>query len=357
MALYLAAQVKKKTLVLVHKAFLKDQWAERVRQFSPKSTVTTVQGDACDTSGDVVVALIQTLLSRKYDPSVFEPFGLVIADEVGRGCGGASAGGPRNHRSHRPCPQVHHLGAAAFSQCMWGQCAAYTLGLSATPDRKDGLSRVVGWFVGPTAFSLKRENQASTVVKTVRYSCAAYDEPPPVNRRGDVCFPTVISRLTADEARTALVAAEAARLAGEGCDVLVLSHRRQHVADVAAAVRDFGVEAGTYVGGDKVCPSTQVIVATYALTSEGFDLPRLNALVLATPASDVEQSCGRVMRGSASRGATIVDVVDGWGVCFAQYAKRRGFYKRTGFTLAADEREQDPGPDATPAECAFLDDA
>ena len=74
--------VKKKTLVLVHKAFLKDQWVERARQFSPASTVTTIQGEACDTSGDVVVALIQTLLSRKYPPSTFEPFGLVIADEV-----------------------------------------------------------------------------------------------------------------------------------------------------------------------------------------------------------------------------------------------------------------------------------
>ena len=252
------------------------------------------------------------------------------------------------------CAQTHHLGAAAFSQCMWGQCAPRVLGLSATPDRKDGLTKVVGWFVGPTAFSIKRENQASTLVKTVRYSCPAYDEPPPVNRRGDVCFPSVISRLTADEARTAVVADQTVNLVAEGCDVLVLSHRRQHVADVAAAISAKGVECGTYVGGDKVCPATKVIVATYALTSEGFDLPRLNALVLATPASDVEQSCGRVMRGSASRGATIVDLVDAWGVCFAQYAKRRGFYKRTGFTLAADERDEDtPG---APAECAFVDD-
>lgn len=79
-ALYLAAVAKVKTLVLVHKGFLKDQWAERVGQCLPGARVTEIQGDVCDTSGDVVVAMIQTLLSRRPPPETFEPFGLVIAD-------------------------------------------------------------------------------------------------------------------------------------------------------------------------------------------------------------------------------------------------------------------------------------
>lgn len=246
------------------------------------------------------------------------------------------------------------MGAAAFSQCMWGQCAPYALGLSATPHRKDGLTKVVTWFAGPIALHVRRENQATTTVETVTFECPEFAAPPPVNRRGDVCFATMITRLVDNAARTALVAAQAARLAGEGKDVLVLTHRRQHVADIAAALRRQGVDAGTYVGGDKACPSTRVIVATYALTSEGFDLPRLNALVLATPASDVEQSCGRVMRGSSSRGATIVDVVDAWGVCFAQYAKRRAFYKRTGFVCTSAPTPSDAAP--PPQQFAFVED-
>ena len=333
-ALYLASIVKKKTLVLVHKAFLKDQWAERVGQYLPGAKVTAVQGDVCDTSGDVVVGMIQTLLSRKYPADTFADVGLVIVDEV------------------------HHLGAAAFSQCMWGQCARYTLGLSATPTRKDGLTRVIGWFSGPTAFHLKRENQDTTEVRTVRYSCAAFDLPPPTNRRGDICFPTIITRLVENEHRLGVVARCVASLVAEGRDVLVLSHRRQHVHDLAAAVRALGVEScGTYLGGDKECPDTKVIVATYALTSEGFDLPRLNALVLATPASDVEQSCGRVMRGSATRGAVILDIVDEWGVCYSQYAKRRAFYRRTGFVLRDRQGERaEASAAAAQAHFAFIED-
>ena len=172
--------------------------------------------------------------------------------------------------------------------------------------------------------------------------CADFDGPPPVNRRGDVCFTTIITRLAANAHRTGVVAAEVRLLADDGRDVLVLTHRRQHARDLCAAVAALGVDCGTYLGGDKAPPDTRVIVATYALTSEGFDLPRLDALVLATPASDVEQSCGRVMRGSADKGAVIVDVVDQWGVCFAQHVKRRALYRRSGFTLADDAAAEAP---------------
>ena len=327
-ALYLAAQLQRKTLVVVHKDFLMQQWVDRIAQYVPGATVSLVRGDACDTSGDFVVAMLQTLVSRKYPASTFEACGLVVVDEC------------------------QHIAAAAFSTAMFGLAARYTLGLSATPDRRDGLGRVVGWFVGDTAFRLRRENQATTAVKTVKYTCPRYSDPPPTNRRGDMCFTSTLTLLASDERRTAVVAGEAVGLARSGRDVLVLSHRRQHCSAIAAMVAAEGVGCSTYLGGDKSVPTSQVIVATYALTSEGFDCPRLTALVLATPASDVEQSCGRVMRGSAAASAVIVDVVDQWGVCHAQHAKRRALYKRSGFRVAHDAQ-----PAGVGTSFAFVDDS
>ena len=250
----------------------------------------------------------------------------------------------------------HHVAAQAFSRSMWGLCAPRVLGLSATPERKDGLVRVVSWFAGPIAFRVRRENQDTTRVKVVKYSCAEFDGPPPVNRRGDVCFTTVVTRLAENAHRSLGVAREVGDLAAQGRDVLVLTHRRQHAKDLAEAIAALGVDVGTYMGGDKRAPDTKVIVATYALTSEGFDLPRLNALVLATPASDVEQSCGRVMRGSSTRGAVIVDWVDQWGVCFSQHAKRRGFYKRSGFSMDPGQGRGEEEQAAPPQEFAFVND-
>ena len=324
-ALYLAAVVRKKTLVLVHKSFLKDQWIERVEQCLPGARVTVVQGNTIDTSGDVVVAMIQTVLSRR---PAFDDIGLVIADEV------------------------HHLAASHFCQCMWGLCARYTMGLTATPRRRDGLMRVVEWFCGPVAYKVSRTDQQATTVRVCKYACDAYKGPPPTNRRGDVCYASMITALVENRHRTQWIAELVASLEGE--DILVLTHRRQHARDLADAIRAGGIESvGTYLGGDKTCPDTRVIVATYALTSEGFDVPRLTALVLATPASDVEQSCGRVMRGSAHAGATILDVLDDWGVCWSQHAKRRAFYKASGFAVSSTQQRAPPEEPAF----AFVDDA
>lgn len=476
-SLYLACSARCKTLVLVHKEFLATQWEERIRQFVPKATVSRVKGEECDTSGDFVIAMIQTLVSRKYPASTFASCGVVVADEcfpyrqqiltehgpmyigqiyaawrAGREvrvqsfdestrtfelkrvthawekqanglvkvsysksnfkstpnhlilttegwkqagtlqpddllvsydggrvpstlpvrsveqvtledkrvydlevegthtfvCTSAGGSGPVVHN-------CHHVAAQAFSSAMWGLCAPLTLGLTATPQRKDRLDKVVTWFMGGIAFHVRRENQDGTVVKVRTYSTPRYREPPPVNRRGDMCFTSIITELANDAARTALVADEAQALAGER-DVLVLSHRRAHCTAIAEALAARGVDASTYLGGDKTVPGTRVVVSTYALTSEGFDCPRLTALVLATPASDVEQSCGRVMRGSASQSAIVVDVVDDWGVCYAQHAKRKALYKRCGFTVTSS-RGARPPPPPQKQEFAFVDDA
>ncbi len=347
MALYLACKLKKKTMVVVHTTMLKDQWKERIAQFVPAAKVTEIQGSVCDTTGDFVVAMIQTLVSRAYPASTFAGIGVVIADEA------------------------HHVAAPTLSQALFSLNAPRVLGLTATPTRKDGLSRVVEWLLGPIAFLAKRTGQEGTYVRVVPYSCPAFEQPMPTNRRGDVCFVSTITRLVDTADRTHTIARIVADLVlTEDRQVLVLSHRRQHCSDIAEAVRSLGVEAGTYVGGDKHAPDTRVIVATYALTSEGFDMPRLNALVLATPASDVEQSCGRVMRGTSTGGgmqttaaptrpasAIIVDIVDQWGLCHAQHAKRRAFYKRSGFRIHSDDKSAvEPEKQEQQASFAFVDD-
>ena len=227
--------------------------------------------------------------------------------------------------------ESHHWAAPYISQSMFGLCARYRLALTATPERADKLERVVNWFLGPIALHIKRESHAATSVRCVNYSSEMFRSPPPLNRRGDIDFVKIVSALVDDDARTGVIVDQARALASEGHDVLVLSHRREHCIAIARRLVELGIDAATYLGGDKTTPDTTVMVATFSLTSEGFDCPRLTGLVLATPSSNVEQACGRVMRGGG--GAVIVDVVDQWGVCYAQAAKRRALYRRSGFTM------------------------
>jgi superfamily II DNA or RNA helicase len=325
-ALHVCHRVGEKVLVLVHKAFLADQWAERVAEMLPDATVSRIRGDACDTSGDVVIAMIQTLMSRSYP---LEGFGLLVVDEV------------------------HHIAAEAFSRVMFLTARIpRRLGLSATPTRKDGLTRVIHWFFGPTAFVVERDRAAHVRVDELKYDCDRYRLPPPVNRRGDVCYASLMTQLCADSERTARVAAAAARLAARGFDVLVLSHRRDLCARLAAAV---GPGAATYLGGDARCPPDRVVCATYSLASEGFDCPRFNALVLATPASDVVQATGRILRGNAPGERVIVDVVDAYGIAYAQSAKRRAMYRKAGFTLGGAAAAAAAAA-APPQDFGFIDD-
>lgn len=332
LAIWIAVKLRTKALVLVHKNFLADQFRERIAQHAPGAKVTKIQGDEFDTSGDFVIAMIQTLSNRKYPPAVFEPFGLLIVDEC------------------------HHVPAESFCKTMFGLAFPNVLGLSATPNRKDGLTRVMHWFLGPMAFSHARVGQNNVTVRVRHFSHPSYSDPVPVNRRGDIDYTGIITKLVRLGDRTAFLADEiSALVAAPGRRVLVLSHRRQHAEEIARVLTSRGIDAATYLGGDKAAPDCTVTCATYALASEGYDDPRLNALVLATPSSDVNQACGRILRGSGHADPVVIDVVDRYSFLYSQFVKRNKFYKSTGFVVAGNVVEKkEPGSGG--GGCMFVDD-
>jgi superfamily II DNA or RNA helicase len=83
LALISALQVK--TLVIVHKTFLANQWKERIAQFIPKARIGIIQQNKVDIENkDIVIAMLQSISMKTYDKSVFSRFGFVIVDEVHR---------------------------------------------------------------------------------------------------------------------------------------------------------------------------------------------------------------------------------------------------------------------------------
>lgn len=327
-SIYTACQLKVKTMILVHKKFLEEQFEETIKRFVPDAKISKVRGDSCDTSGDFIIASIQTLLVRKYTD--FDAIGCLIVDEA------------------------HHIAAESFSQAMFGISFKYVIGLSATPVRRDGLTRVLHWFMGTTAFEVRRTLQKNVIVKVVPFTHAEYKKPPPVNKRGDICYTSLITKICEIRDRTLFIAEETKKIADTGRYVLVLSHRRNHATEIKDILVSLGVDAATYLGGDKTEPDAQVICATYHLASEGYDNPRLSGLVLSTPSSDVVQACGRILRGGSGNDPVIVDIVDQYSLFLGQIAKRKTFYRKIGFNM---------GKDAAPApkieeqmECMFIDD-
>lgn len=309
-ALYISCKFHAKTLIIVHKTLLAHQWKERINTFVPSATISMIQGDVFDTSGDYVIATIQTLLSRKYDPSKFTCFRMLIFDEA------------------------HHVAAPSFSECIQFLQCPLTLGLTATPHRKDGLERIIYWTLGPLAYKEAMKHRDDVIVQPIWYSCDTYRKTlPPVNTRGTIDNAALLRRLVNDAQRTDKIVQHIASLCPTR-QILVLSHRRDHCKSLAHALAAKFSQNDVSLYLDKSRDATKrIVVATYAMVGEGFDEPRLNTLVLATPASDVTQAVGRILRtnGATSTQPCIIDVVDTWSPCFAQYHKRKKQYVSSGF--------------------------
>ena len=318
-ALALSAHLKVRTMIVVHKEFLANQWVEKIKEFCPGATIGRVQGDQFDIEKDYVIAMIQTMCMREFEAKAFDSIGLLVVDEA------------------------HHIGAPAFSQFMFKICPKYTLGLTATPERKDGLTRLLYWFLGPEFFRIERTNQVTTKVVTLKYTCDAFKEAPPVTRFGKLNMAGMINIVTELESRNALIVKTVEEALRNNRRVLVLSDRREHCFLLQNMI---GPRAKLYIGGMKEEDLTEsakspVVVATFQLAHEGLDIPVLDTVILTTPKSDIKQSIGRIMRETAGKlnNPLIYDIVDHWSVFYSMYRKRCAVYREGGFEVSSTGTE------------------
>jgi superfamily II DNA or RNA helicase len=145
-SLYILSKLSKKTLVIVHKEFLMNQWIERIQQFLPKARIGKIQGQIIDIDDkDIVIGMLQSLSMKEYPASTFDSFGLTIIDEV------------------------HHISSEVFSNSLFKLVTKYMLGLSATMDRKDGTTKVFKMFLGDVIYKSEKKNNNPVEVRLVAY--------------------------------------------------------------------------------------------------------------------------------------------------------------------------------------------
>lgn len=84
-ALNIIYRLKKKTLVVVHKEFLMNQWIERIEMFLPNAKIGKIQQNKYDVENkDIVICMLQTISMREFPLNAFDCFGLIIIDEAHR---------------------------------------------------------------------------------------------------------------------------------------------------------------------------------------------------------------------------------------------------------------------------------
>jgi superfamily II DNA or RNA helicase len=317
-ALNIISRIKRKTLIIVHKGFLLNQWVERIEQFLPHARVGKIQGKIIDIENkDIVIGMLQSLSMKEYDASLFQSFGLTVIDEC------------------------HHISSEVFCRSLIKIVTKFTLGLSATMERKDGLSHVFKMFLGEIVFSQEREPDESVLVQAIEYRVnddefneTTYDY------RGNPQYSTMITKLCDYSRRTEFILevlkkelqvhpSQQIMILGQNKSILIYLHDAIEHRQLASV--------GYYVGGMKEeqlkkSEEKQVIIATYAMASEGLDIKTLTTLFLATPRTDITQSVGRILRVKHNR-PLIVDFIDTHDVFQNQWKKRLAFYRKNKYRV------------------------
>jgi superfamily II DNA or RNA helicase len=304
-AMGMIAERKQPALVVVHTRELLEQWVERTGIFLgiPAGEVGVIGGGKKRIGDKITVALVQSLY--KCGGEVAPHVGFLIVDEC--------------HRSP----------ARTFTEAVTAFDSRFMLGLSATPWRRDGLSRLIFWHLGDLAHQVDRAGlvEAGHILEAA------------VTWRETGFIPTydpseqyaqMLSELTQDPERNALIAADVAREARDGGGVcLVLSDRRGHCQALVDLLADHGVEARLLTGDlgnaerQRVVEglnagAVKVLVATGQLLGEGFDCRELSTLFLAIPIKfngRLLQYLGRVLRTAPGKNkARVFDYLDPVGV-------------------------------------------
>jgi superfamily II DNA or RNA helicase len=339
---WLIAHRKVNTLVVVHRQQLLDQWRARLATFldQPAASIGQIGGGKATRTGDIDVAVIQSLHRKGEVHDFVAEYGQVIIDEC------------------------HHLSAFTFEQVLKQVKARYVVGLTATPFRKDGHQPIIFMQCGPIRFSLSARKAAesspfeySVVPRYTEFSVPAVD--------AEITIQDLYAAMVTDAARNELIIRDLKQAIQSGRSPLLLTGRTDHLEEFASRLRTVVPNVFILRGGmgrkqrrialDSLAAvgdeEPRVILATGSYIGEGFDDARLNTLFLAMPVSwkgTLQQYVGRLHRTHHNKKEVrVYDYVDAQVPMLARmFTKRLAGYEAIGYSvMSADQRTSLQPPD------------
>lgn len=346
------AERKTSTLILLQSSALIEQWNAALERFlsieealptyqtksgrtrKRKSLIGCLQGERDTTTGIIDIAMVGSVFGRHDFSEKLSAYGMVLVDEC------------------------HHAASETMQRVLREVKAKYVYGVTATPIREDGLEKINYMLLGPIRFRYtskeraKEQGIAHLVVPRFTRTVSPRGKQLTINEAYELV------RDSATRNEQILTDAKACIDAGR-CPVL-LTRYKEHARKLYEKLDGVADHTFLLLGENSaknrrdifeamqnVPPEESLLlVATGKLIGEGFDYPRLDTLMMATPVagrSVVEQYAGRLNRDYASKKDVIIyDYIDAHIPVFDRmYAKRLRAYRQIGYALRPSVSEQE----------------
>lgn len=316
------ASLERPAIIIVHKSFLMNQWVERIKEFFDieDDEIGIVQQDKCEYKGrKIVVAMAQSLHARTYPAEFYTYFGTLAVDEV------------------------HRFAAPTFRETIVLFPARYRIGVTATPNRQDGLQAVFEAHIGKIQ-AIGEKRKVKPEIKQIPADMKVASEKPFKDFRGQMNLAKVVNFIAESESFNRQIARMAVKATTAGRKVIIFSDRIKHLESLEDVIKaelakqDKRYTVGYYIGGMKeeeltISATRHVILATFAMAQEGLDIPELDTCFLTTPKSDIQQVVGRITREhDKKKNPMVIDFVQPISVCMKMASRRKKQYGKLGWT-------------------------
>jgi superfamily II DNA or RNA helicase len=300
MALSIIAARRQPCLIIVHSKELMDQWIERIEQFLgiPHNEIGIIGNGKMNIGERITVGIINSIYP--------------VAGEI------------KNHFGHVVVDECHRCPSRTFTEAVTAFDCKYMLGLSATPYRRDGLTKLIGWHLGRKIEVRQADLTEADIIRNVEVIVRETAFVTDFDASEE--YSQMLSELTLDNSRNRLIVGDIMNEASNGGGVcLVLSDRKEHCHALQDMLSKQGLSADVLTGS--VCNGerkaiverlnsggVKVLIATGQLIGEGFDCKGLSTLLMACPvkfSGRLIQYLGRVLRPAPGKEkAMVYDYVD-----------------------------------------------
>lgn len=331
MGIALIKRWAKPALWLCHTADLLNQSRERAEMYIDESLLGTITEGKVHLGTGVTFATIQTVC--RLDLTQYRDYwDVIIVDEA--------------HRVSGTPTQM-----TRYFKVLNNLSARHKYGLTATPNRSDGLIKATCALLGDVIYVVPDSAVAERImqvgIKPVATQVGLSEEC--MNPDGTLNYTGMISYLCEDFRRTGIIASQLIAEAGHSC--LILSDRLEHLEALMNRLPTKMRNEAVMITGKMTSKRERAereeaieqmrrgekkyLFATYSLAKEGLDIPRLDRLFLTTPikySATVIQSIGRIARTFKEKENPIAyDFIDnGIAYCVKAYKERCRHYRKIG---------------------------